>query len=122
MAVRVENIFADLPKPSGQEQFLTLFENEAVRIERIVSKSHSSPIGFWYDQCRFIPHYLETPAEVINASIKAAKSSKGMMTNEKNLRACLSSPVIVVSRVPNSRFIACTPSISPMLVPNSTAG
>lgn len=50
MAVRVENIFADLPESSGQEQFLTLFENEGVRIERIVSQSHSSPIGFWYDQ------------------------------------------------------------------------
>lgn len=50
MAVRVENIFADLPEPSGQEQFLSLFENEGVRIERIVSQSHSSPIGFWYNQ------------------------------------------------------------------------
>jgi len=50
MAVCVENIFADLPPSSGQEQFLTLFDNEAVRIERIVSQSHSSPIGFWYDQ------------------------------------------------------------------------
>ena len=50
MAVRVENIFADLPPSSGQEQFLTLFDNEAVKIERILSQSHSSPIGFWYDQ------------------------------------------------------------------------
>ena len=50
MAVRVENIFADLPESSGQEQFLALCENEGVRIERIVSQSHSSPIGFWYDQ------------------------------------------------------------------------
>lgn len=50
MAVRVENIFAGLPESIGQEQFLTLFENEAVRIERIVSRSHSSPTAFWYDQ------------------------------------------------------------------------
>ena len=50
MAPRVENIFAYLHKSSGQEQFLTLFENEDVKIERIVSRSHSSPIGFWYDQ------------------------------------------------------------------------
>ncbi|SRR5713226_6486369 len=49
MAVRVENIFADLPGSSGQEQSLALFENKAVRIERIVSHSHSSPTGFWYD-------------------------------------------------------------------------
>ncbi len=50
MATRVENIFADIPNFIGQEQFLTLFDNEAVRIERIVSHSHSSPVGFWYDQ------------------------------------------------------------------------
>ncbi|MBI3058856.1 MAG: cupin domain-containing protein [Deltaproteobacteria bacterium] len=50
MPVRVENIFNDLPESVGQEQFLTLFENGAVRIERIVSQSHSSPTGFWYDQ------------------------------------------------------------------------
>lgn len=50
MAVCVESIFAGLPESSGQEHFLKLFDNEAVRIERIVSHSHSSPVGFWYDQ------------------------------------------------------------------------
>jgi cupin 2 domain-containing protein len=49
-APRVENIFADIPNGVGQEQFLTLFENEAVKIERILSQSHKSPPGFWYDQ------------------------------------------------------------------------
>jgi cupin 2 domain-containing protein len=47
---RVENIFAGIPNGVGQEQFLTLFENEAVKIERIVSQPHKSPPGFWYDQ------------------------------------------------------------------------
>lgn len=50
MAIRVENIFADLPDSPGQEQLRTLFDNENVCIERIVSQSHSSPSGFWYDQ------------------------------------------------------------------------
>lgn len=50
MTVLVENIFADLPESIGEEQFVTLFENKLVRIERIVSHSHSSPTGFWYDQ------------------------------------------------------------------------
>lgn len=50
MAPRVENIFAGIPSSVGREEFLTLFENEAVKIERIVSRSHSSPAGFWYDQ------------------------------------------------------------------------
>lgn len=50
MTARVENIFADLPKRSGLEQFLTLFENKTVKIQRIVSQSNSSPAGFWYNQ------------------------------------------------------------------------
>jgi cupin 2 domain-containing protein len=35
---------------SDSEEFLTLWENSGARIERIVSRSHSSPPGFWYDQ------------------------------------------------------------------------
>ena len=50
MAPRIENIFADLPRSLGREQTLALFENEAVKIERIVSQRFSSPAGFWYDQ------------------------------------------------------------------------
>jgi cupin 2 domain-containing protein len=50
LTLRVGNFFADLPDSSEQERFLTLFENETIRIERIVSHSHSSPAGFWYDQ------------------------------------------------------------------------
>ena len=50
MTIRVENLFANLPELSESEQSLSLFENHAVKIERIVSQSHSSPRGFWYDQ------------------------------------------------------------------------
>jgi cupin 2 domain-containing protein len=50
MTTSVDNIFAALPQISGQEHFLTLFESDSVKIERIVSHSHSSPVGFWYDQ------------------------------------------------------------------------
>src|SRR5262245_2489906 len=50
MTIRVENLFANLPGLSESEQSLSLFENHAVKIERIVSQSHSSPPGFWYDQ------------------------------------------------------------------------
>jgi cupin 2 domain-containing protein len=51
-APRVENIFAGAPVSPGQERFLTLFENEAVKIERIVSQSHSNATGSWYDQAQ----------------------------------------------------------------------
>jgi cupin 2 domain-containing protein len=50
MSVRVNNIFAGASADAGKEHFLTLFERNAVKIDRIVSHSHSSPPGFWYDQ------------------------------------------------------------------------
>jgi cupin 2 domain-containing protein len=36
--------------PTAGEDFRELFSNLSVKIERIVSRSHSSPPGFWYDQ------------------------------------------------------------------------
>ena len=50
MTVTVKNIFADHDQGSDGEKFLTLFENSSVKIEKIVSHSHSSAAGFWYDQ------------------------------------------------------------------------
>ena len=51
MNLSVKNIFAGLSKgPDRGEEVLTLLENFSVRIERIVSRHHSSPPGFWYDQ------------------------------------------------------------------------
>ena len=50
MAISVKNIFARVPENSAEEEFVTLFENSSLKIERIVSHSHASPEGFWYDQ------------------------------------------------------------------------
>jgi cupin 2 domain-containing protein len=50
MSIVIKNIFAGIEKVSGAEDFATVLENPAVRIERIVSHSHPSPEGFWYDQ------------------------------------------------------------------------
>ncbi len=50
MAVTVRNIFANHDQASEGENFLTLFKNSSVNIEKIVSHSHGSPAGFWYDQ------------------------------------------------------------------------
>jgi cupin 2 domain-containing protein len=47
---RPSNLFADLPQQMPDELFTTLLEAANVRIERIVSHSHASPEGFWYDQ------------------------------------------------------------------------
>lgn len=50
MNSRVKNIFADLPEQLPAELFETLAENSHVKIERILSKGHASPVDFWYDQ------------------------------------------------------------------------
>ena len=50
MGRNVRNFFSNLPTGTNREDFLTLFENSSAKIERIVSHSHSSPPGFWYDQ------------------------------------------------------------------------
>jgi cupin 2 domain-containing protein len=44
------NLLADLPAPGSDEAFEPLASGAGVRIERIVSRAHRSPDGFWYDQ------------------------------------------------------------------------
>jgi cupin 2 domain-containing protein len=44
------NLFADFPSNLPAELITTLLEAANVRIERIVSHGHASPVGFWYDQ------------------------------------------------------------------------
>ena len=51
MGTKPENLFADLPGEMPGELVEVLAEGEgSVRIERIVSRGHASPAGFWYDQ------------------------------------------------------------------------
>ncbi len=44
------NIFADIPPLLPEELLETLVQNTHIRIERIVSKGHITPIDEWYDQ------------------------------------------------------------------------
>lgn len=44
------NLFEHLPDNLDQEVFESILESDQVRIERIVSKGHSSPETGWYDQ------------------------------------------------------------------------
>ena len=44
------NLFADLPADLSAELTQTLADGPGVRVERIVSRGHASPPGFWYDQ------------------------------------------------------------------------
>ncbi|MEN8193953.1 MAG: cupin domain-containing protein [Bacteroidota bacterium] len=44
------NIFKDIPQYLPEELFETIAQSENVKIERIVSDGHCSPLNFWYDQ------------------------------------------------------------------------
>lgn len=44
------NLRSGLPEQLPDELFTTLAQGRGVRIERIVSRGHASPEGFWYEQ------------------------------------------------------------------------
>lgn len=46
------NLFSGIPDTLAGEQITTLLSTPNIRIERIVSRGHSSAPGFWYDQDR----------------------------------------------------------------------
>lgn len=46
----MENLFQLPTALLQQEQFNTLLQNRAIRIERILSQGHTSPEHGWYDQ------------------------------------------------------------------------
>jgi len=48
MGSLLEGLPAELP----EELFETICSTDSVKIERIVSKGHASPEGFWYNQSR----------------------------------------------------------------------
>jgi cupin 2 domain-containing protein len=46
----MNNIFESIPEDLSSEIFESLVESDHIRIERIVSKGHTSPDSGWYDQ------------------------------------------------------------------------
>jgi len=46
----VNNLFADIPENLKDELIETVLQASSFRVERIVSRGHCSPDGFWYDQ------------------------------------------------------------------------
>lgn len=46
----MNNLFANIPIDLPAESLDTLVKADSIRIERIVSRGHASPNGFWYDQ------------------------------------------------------------------------
>lgn len=50
MRPNIGNLLRDLPAASPDEHAAVLASSPGVRVERIVSRGHASPEGFWYDQ------------------------------------------------------------------------
>lgn len=46
----MDNLFSAIPATLDHEIFEDLFKNNRIRIERILSKGHSSDKNYWYDQ------------------------------------------------------------------------
>lgn len=44
------SLFTDIPETLPTELFESLISISTTKIERIVSRGHASPAGFWYDQ------------------------------------------------------------------------
>ena len=45
-----DNLFSEIPAILPEELVDVLITHSHIRLERIVSKGHASPEGFWYDQ------------------------------------------------------------------------
>lgn len=50
MATKKDNLFQNIPASLRSEFVQRIAGVKGVRIERIVSRGHSSPAGYWYDQ------------------------------------------------------------------------
>ena len=50
MSIEIKNISKQISCASGEEEFLTLLEENGVKIQRIVSHASSTPENEWYDQ------------------------------------------------------------------------
>ena len=48
----MHNIFDCIPENLDEEIFQQLVDGDSIRIERIISRGHSSPESGWYDQDR----------------------------------------------------------------------
>lgn len=46
----IPNLLTDVPGSLPDELIETIVSNPTLRIERIISRGHASPKGFWYDQ------------------------------------------------------------------------
>jgi cupin 2 domain-containing protein len=80
--ILVKNIFADIPQKLNTEEFKEIIAKNIIRIERIISKGHTSPEHGWYDQKENEwVMVLEGAATILFESGKAVDLCKGDYVN-----------------------------------------
>lgn len=47
---KLRNIFSNVPENLPDEIIEIISQKQNIKIERIISRGHSSPLDFWYDQ------------------------------------------------------------------------
>lgn len=65
------SLFEGIPGELPGEVFDTICSADNIRIERIVSRGHASPEGFWYDEAK-------------NEFVLVVKGSAGLKIGEQN--------------------------------------
>ena len=77
------NILKNIPENLSEELIDILAEGKNFRLERIVSKGHASPEGFWYDQDENEFVFLaKGKAEILfEANVKPVALSEGDYIN-----------------------------------------
>ncbi len=50
LSIATGNLFSNLPDQIDKEIFETIISSASFKMERIISKGHSSPEDYWYDQ------------------------------------------------------------------------
>lgn len=48
--MNTKNFYSNIPDKIPEEIIETIYKSNTLRIERIISKGHSSPENFWYNQ------------------------------------------------------------------------
>ena len=48
--LKIKNLFKQIPADLSEEAFTEILKCKSFRLERIISKGHSTPEGEWYDQ------------------------------------------------------------------------
>jgi cupin 2 domain-containing protein len=77
MTIKTKNIFQQISGAATAEEFLTLLEENGVKIQRIVSHASSTPENEWYDQA-----YPEWVLLVRGRAVLAFESGERLELNE----------------------------------------